>query len=80
LNKYFNILFSPPFKSSKTIMKKLKKYFYIFSFLFIASNLLLGYDCFFINFYVCRETNAIKCLVINQTVFYIMGPTKKLGV
>ena len=34
---------------------------------------------FFLNFCVCGETNAAKCLVTNQTIFYIVGPTKKLS-
>jgi len=34
---------------------------------------------FFTGFCVCDETNIIRCLLINQTVFYITGFTKKLS-
>ena len=34
---------------------------------------------FFASFCVCSETNAIRCLVTNQTAFSTMGHTKKLS-
>jgi len=35
------------------------------------------FSCSF--FYVCGVKNATRCLVIHQTTFYIVGPTKKLS-
>jgi hypothetical protein len=56
----------------------IKKYIKIFfkSFTFSIN---IDRVCFFINFYVCSETNIIRCLVTNQIVFYIAEPIKKLS-
>jgi hypothetical protein len=54
-------------------------YCHILQFLKYIIYLNFCFALFFINFYICGETNTIRYLVTNQTVFCIAGPTKKLS-